>query len=68
MVEDRHFIELKLKHEALENKFEEYVNKKNEEETRRLRTALLAAGGVILALGGFLWWEVIWPVIKVGRK
>lgn len=53
---------------SLERKFEEYVKLKNEEERQRLRTALMAAGGIILALGSFLWWEVIWPALKGIQK
>jgi len=37
-------------------------------EAKRLRTALIGAGGIILALGGFVWAEIIWPVINAGRQ
>ena len=60
--------QLEAEIEALEKKFDAYVNLKNQEERQRLRTALMAAGGVILALGSFLWWEVIWPALKGIQK
>lgn len=53
--------------EELKAEFHAYKAERREEENKRLRTALIAAGGVILAMGGFVWWEIIWPVIKAGR-
>ena len=52
--------------ENLQREFNSYKQKQAEEESRRLRTALIWAGGIILALGGFMWTEIIWPVIKLG--
>jgi hypothetical protein len=51
----------------LRNEFRSYVESKRKEESQRMRTALMAAGGIILALGSFIWVEIIWPVIKLGR-
>jgi len=67
MVTDREFSDLKRDHEDLTRKFEEFVDEQRLEDSRKLRTALIAAGAVILALGGFVWAEIIWPVIKLGR-
>ncbi len=53
--------------ETLESRFDEYVTEQKEMEARRLRTALIWSGGVILALGSFIFSEVIWPVIKAGK-
>lgn len=52
---------------ALDKKFEGYVKEQQDLESKRLRTALIWAGGVILALGSFIFSEVIWPVIKAGK-
>jgi len=60
-------IEVKKHLEELEERFDKYVTDQKELENRRLRTALIWAGGVILALGSFIFSEVIWPVIKAGR-
>ena len=60
-------IEVKKHLEELEERFDKYVSHQKELENRRLRTALIWAGGVILALGSFIFSEVIWPVIKAGR-
>jgi hypothetical protein len=60
-------IEVKKHLEELEERFDKYVTHQKELENRRLRTALIWAGGVILALGSFIFSEVIWPVIKAGR-
>lgn len=55
--------------DELRNEFRGYVEKKREEESKRLKTALTIAGSIILALGSFIWSEVIWPIIKgVGMK
>lgn len=54
--------------EQLRKEFHSYVDQKRKEESQRLRTALMAAGGVILALGSFIWVEIIWPVIEAGKK
>lgn len=51
----------------LSTEFHDYVNQKRKEESQRLRTALLIAGGIISALGSFIWVEIIWPVIKAGK-
>lgn len=59
--------ELERELEKLKEEFHAYRQKRQEEESKRLRTALIAAGGIILAMGGFLWSELIWPVIKAGR-
>lgn len=48
---------------ALKDDFADYKLEVKEAEGRRLRAALVAAGGVILALLGFLWFEVIWPAV-----
>ena len=60
--------ELEKELDELKSEFRGYVQKKNEEEKKKLHTALLAAGGIILALGSFIWWEIIWPVVKAGSK
>lgn len=67
MTEDEKIKVLENELEDLRNEFRAYVSKKQAEESQRLRTALMAAGGVILALGSFIWVEIIWPVIKLGR-
>lgn len=59
--------ELEQELEDLKKEFRNYVKAKQKEESQRLRTALMAAGAVIMALGSFIWMEVIWPVIKMGR-
>jgi hypothetical protein len=59
--------ELEVDLNKLREDFEGYLRLKQKEESQRLRTALIAAGGVIIALGGFVWWEIIWPVIKTGQ-
>ncbi len=53
--------------EELKTEFHSYVDQKRKEESQRLRTALMMAGGVILALGSFIWAEIVWPVIKAGK-
>lgn len=67
MTEEEKIKVLENEIEDLRNEFHAYVNKKQAEESQRLRTALMVAGGVILALGSFIWVEIIWPVIKMGR-
>jgi hypothetical protein len=47
----------------LREEFSEYKLQVKEAEGKRLRTALVAAGGIILALLGFLWFEIIWPLL-----
>lgn len=51
---------------VLNDKFDTYISQKQQEEAQRLRSALIWAGGLIIALGGFMWSEVIWPLIKGG--
>lgn len=53
--------------DILSREFREYKQKQVEEESRRLKTALLWAGAIIIGLGGFMWSEIIWPVLKAGR-
>ena len=67
MTEEQRIKELEQELVELRNEFHNYVDQKRKEESQRLRTALLAAGGIILALGSFIWVEIIWPVIKAGR-
>ncbi len=67
MTEEQRIKELEKELEDLRNEFHSYVETKRKEESQRLRTALMAAGGIILALGSFIWVEIIWPVIKAGR-
>lgn len=52
---------------ALEQEFHDYVRGEREKENKRLRTGLIAAGGVILALGSFVWWEILWPAVESTR-
>lgn len=54
--------------QELENRFEKYVSDQKELENRRMRTALLWAGSVILILGSFIFNEIIWPVIRAGKS
>jgi signal transduction histidine kinase len=49
---------------TLAKEFRDYKQKQAEDESRRLRTALIWAGGVILALSGFMWSEIVWPALK----
>jgi hypothetical protein len=51
----------------LEKKFNDYILDKEKEESKKLRTALIWAGGMILILGSFIFSEFILPLIKVGR-
>lgn len=67
MNEEQKIENLEKELEDLRNEFHSYVDQKRKEESQRLRTALMAAGGIILALGSFIWIEIIWPVIKAGR-
>lgn len=67
MNEEERIKELEQELVDLRNEFHNYVDQKRKEESQRLRTALMAAGGIILALGSFIWVEIIWPVIKAGR-
>lgn len=53
--------------EQLETRFDMYVTEQKENESKRLRTALIWSGGLILALGSFIFSEVIWPVIRAGK-
>lgn len=52
---------------SLEIKFDAYVTEQKNLENKRLRAALIWSGGFILALGSFMFKEVIWPMITVGR-
>ena len=54
--------------ETLEDRFDKYVSEQKELESKRMRTALIWSGGLILALGSFIFSEVIWPVIKAGMN
>ena len=67
MTEEQRIKELEAEIVDLRNEFHSYVEQKRKEESQRLKTALMAAGGVILALGSFIWVEIVWPVIKLGR-
>lgn len=67
MTEEEKIKVLENELDTLRNEFHSYVESKRKEEAQRLRTALMAAGGIILALGSFIWVEIIWPVIKMGR-
>lgn len=58
---------LEKRHAALEKKFDDYLAAKQKEETQRLRTALIAAGGVVSVLLSFIWVEIIWPAISAMR-
>ena len=69
VVEERKSSEKLENHlQELENKFDRYVMEQKESESKRLRTALIWSGGLILALGSFIFSEVIWPVIKAGKS
>lgn len=52
--------------EVLESRFDKYVSEQKELENKRMRTALIWSGGLILALGSFIFSELVWPVIKAG--
>lgn len=56
---------LEREFEDLKNEFHAYVKQKNDEEARRIRTALMLAGGVILTLATFIWTEIIYPALKL---
>jgi CHASE3 domain sensor protein len=66
MAEDR-ITDLENELDELRREFQKYRQQKAEEESRRLRTALIWAGGVILALAGFMWSEIIWPALKIAK-
>lgn len=51
--------------EELKNEFHAYVKQKNEEEAKRMKTALMVAGGVILTLATFIWTEILYPGLKM---
>lgn len=53
--------------DLLRKEFRTYVEEKRKEESQRLRTALLVSGGVISALGSFIWIEMILPIIHRGK-
>ena len=59
---------MELHLQVLEDRFEKYVSEQKELENKRMRTALIWSGGLILALGSFIFSEVIWPVIKAGMN
>lgn len=67
MTEEEKIKVLEAELEELRTEFHNYVKRKQDEESQRLRTALMATGGIILALSSFIWVEIIWPVIKAGR-
>ena len=67
MTDEDKIVILENELEELRVEFHSYVNQKRKEESQRLRTALMMAGGIILTLGSFIWAEVIWPVIKAGK-
>jgi hypothetical protein len=68
MTEDEKIRILENQLEELRSEFHGYVDQKREEESKRLRAALMVAGGVIMALMSFVWVEIIWPVIKAGKS
>ena len=68
MTDDEKIKVLENELDTLRQEFHSYVNRKRMEESQRLRTALMAAGGIIIALGSFVWMEIIWPVIKIGPR
>lgn len=51
----------------LEDRLDKYIDDQKEQEAKKLRTALIWSGGLILALGSFIFSEVIWPVIRAGK-
>lgn len=51
--------------EALRRDFADYKDRQASEESRRLRSAMMLLGGVVLAVFGFMWAEVVWPAIKM---
>ena len=67
-MDDKKAKELEEELNELRKEFHEYVRRKQREEAQRLKTALMSAGGIILALGSFIWWEIVWPVINGGRQ
>ena len=60
--------EERVQRENLEKEWSNDRELRQMNEAKRLRTALIGAGGIILALGGFVWAEIIWPVINAGRS
>lgn len=68
MTDDKRIQELEQELDELKREFRGYVERKQQDEAQRLRTALVAAGGVILALGGFIWWEIVWPAINASKS
>lgn len=65
---DKRVEDLEKELDDLRKEFRGYVEKKRHEESQRMRTALMAAGGIIMILGTFIWTEVIWPVIRLGLE
>lgn len=68
MNESEKIRELEKEIDSIRDEFHAYILEQQKEESKKLKTALLATGGIILTLGGFLWWEVIWPAITIGRQ
>ena len=67
-MDDKRAEELDEELDELRKEFRNYVQRKQQEEAQKLKTALVAAGGIILALGSFIWWEIVWPVINGGKQ
>lgn len=61
-------VALEARMTALEAKFDQYLKERQQEETKRLRAALLFAGGVVTVLASFIWVEIIWPAVEAVRR
>lgn len=66
--DERRVVELEKELATLRQEFNNYVKEKEKEESRKIRTALLWAGAVIIALASFIWSEIMWPIIKSGSQ
>jgi hypothetical protein len=64
--DEKRIAELEREIDSLKQEFSDYVKRKQEDESRKLRMALVWAGAVIVALGTFIWSEILWPILKSG--
>ena len=64
--DERRVKELEEEMSALKAAFDGYVKSKQEEEAKKLRTALLWTGAIIIAMSTFIFNEILWPILKAG--
>lgn len=64
--DERRVHELETELAELRAEFHSYMKTKQEEEAKKLRTALLWTGAIIIAMSTFIFNEIIWPILKSG--